>query len=101
MLFALLTPEHKSALMTGSSRPEELAKRVAKLGMPACAITDHGNMFGAVEFYHAMKKEKGKPVIGCEMYVAYGLRDDKAGGEEQAADAGANHHLPRPAARES
>src|SRR5436305_10819864 len=61
--------------------------------MPACAITDHGNMFGAVEFYNAMKKEQVKPIIGCEMYVAYGSRFDKAGVEDQAADAGANNHL--------
>src|SRR5258708_29097681 len=61
--------------------------------MPACAITDHGNMFGAVEFYNAMKKEKVKPIIGCEMYVAYGSRHDKAGLEDQQADAGSNNHL--------
>src|SRR4051812_10607199 len=61
--------------------------------MPACAITDHGNMFGAVEFYNAMKKEKVKPIIGCEMYVAYGSRFDKAGVEDGQADAGANNHL--------
>ncbi|MGZ5494965.1 MAG: DNA polymerase III subunit alpha, partial [Thermoanaerobaculia bacterium] len=69
------------------------AKRVAKLGMPACAITDHGNMFGAVEFYNAMKQEGVKPIIGCEMYVAYGSRTDKAGVEDQQADAGSNNHL--------
>ena len=47
------------SLLDGASRPEQLAKKVAQLGMPACAITDHGNMFGAVEFYNAMKKEGG------------------------------------------
>jgi DNA polymerase-3 subunit alpha len=61
--------------------------------MPACAITDHGNMFGAVEFYNAMKKEGVKPIIGCEMYVAYNSRFDKAGVEDGQADAGANNHL--------
>jgi DNA polymerase-3 subunit alpha len=81
------------SLLDGASRPEQLAKRVAQLGMPACAITDHGNMFGAVEFYNAMKKEKVKPIIGCEMYVAYGSRHDKAGVEDGQADAGANNHL--------
>jgi DNA polymerase III subunit alpha len=81
------------SLLDGASRPEQLAKKVAQLGMPACAITDHGNMFGAVEFYNAMKKEGVKPIIGCEMYVAYGSRTDKAGVEDQQADAGSNNHL--------
>ncbi len=93
MSFAHLHLHTEYSLLDGASRPEELARRVAKLGMPACAITDHGNMFGAVEFYNAMKKEKVKPIIGCEMYVAYGSRLDKAGVEDGQADAGANNHL--------
>src|SRR5437763_537063 len=93
MSFAHLHLHTEYSLLDGASRPDELAKRVAKLGMPACAITDHGNMFGAVEFYNAMKKEKVKPIIGCEMYVAYGSRFDKAGVEDGQADAGANNHL--------
>ncbi len=93
MSFAHLHLHTEYSLLDGASRPEELAKRVARLGMPACAITDHGNMFGAVEFYNAMKKEKVKPIIGCEMYVAYGSRFDKAGVEDGQADAGANNHL--------
>src|SRR6266404_8631900 len=93
MSFAHLHLHTEYSLLDGASRPEELARRVSKLGMPACAITDHGNMFGAVEFYNAMKKEQVKPIIGCEMYVAYGSRFDKAGVEDQAADAGANNHL--------
>src|SRR5205807_2312300 len=55
--------------------------------------TDHGNMFGAVEFSNAMCAAGVKPIIGCEMYVAYGSRFDKAGVEDQAADAGSNNHL--------
>jgi DNA polymerase-3 subunit alpha len=93
MSFVHLHLHTEYSLLDGATRPDELAKRVAKLGMPACAITDHGNMFGAVEFYNAMKKEKVKPVIGCEMYVAYGSRFDKAGVEDGQADAGANNHL--------
>ena len=93
MSFVHLHLHTEYSLLDGASRPEELAKRVAKLGMPACAITDHGNMFGAVEFYNAMKKEGVKPIIGCEMYVAYGSRFDKAGVEDGQADAGANNHL--------
>jgi DNA polymerase III subunit alpha len=93
MSFVHLHLHTEYSLLDGATRPEDLAKRVAKLGMPACAITDHGNMFGAVEFYNAMKKEGVKPIIGCEMYVAYGSRHDKAGVEDGQADAGANNHL--------
>ena len=83
----ILTPRRRHAARRTSPSAS------AKLGMPACAITDHGNMFGAVEFYNAMKKEGVKPIIGCEMYVAYGSRFDKAGVEDGQADAGANNHL--------
>ena len=93
MSFVHLHLHTEYSLLDGASRPEALAKRVAKQGMPACAITDHGNMFGAVEFYNAMKSEGVKPIIGCEMYVAYGSRFDKAGVEDGQADAGANNHL--------
>src|SRR5205085_3989897 len=55
MSFVHLHLHTEYSLLDGASRPEELAKKVAQLGMPACAITDHGNMFGAVEFYNAMK----------------------------------------------
>ena len=93
MSFVHLHLHTEYSLLDGATRPEDLAKRVGSLGMPACAITDHGNMFGAVEFYNAMKKEGVKPIIGCEMYVAYGSRFDKAGVEDGQADAGANNHL--------
>ncbi|HEX7193016.1 MAG TPA: DNA polymerase III subunit alpha [Thermoanaerobaculia bacterium] len=93
MSFVHLHLHTEYSLLDGASRPEALAKRVAQLGMPACAITDHGNMFGAVEFYNAMKGEGVKPIIGCEMYVAYGSRFDKSSVEDQQADAGANNHL--------
>jgi DNA polymerase-3 subunit alpha len=93
MSFVHLHLHTEYSLLDGASRPEDLAKRVAKQGMPACAITDHGNMFGAVEFYNAMKKEGVKPIIGCEMYVAYGSRFDKTSVEDQQADAGSNNHL--------
>ncbi len=94
MSFVHLHLHTEYSLLDGASRPEALAKRVSQLGMPACAITDHGNMFGAVEFYNAMKGVGVKPIIGCEMYVAYGSRLEKAGfAEDQQADAGANNHL--------
>ncbi|HKB79114.1 MAG TPA: PHP domain-containing protein, partial [Thermoanaerobaculia bacterium] len=93
MSFVHLHLHTEYSLLDGATRPEALAKRVAQLGMPACAITDHGNMFGAIEFYNAMKGVGVKPIIGCEMYVAYGSRFDKAGVEDQSADAGSNNHL--------
>src|SRR5687768_18394798 len=93
MSFVHLHLHTEYSLLDGATRPEDLAKRVGKLGMPACALTDHGNMFGAVEFYDAMKHEGVKPIIGCEMYVALGSRFDKAGVEDTAADAGSNNHL--------
>jgi DNA polymerase-3 subunit alpha len=93
MSFVHLHLHTEYSLLDGASRPEDLAKRVSQLGMPACAITDHGNMFGAVEFYNAMKAVGVKPIIGCEMYVAYNSRFDKAGVEDGQADAGANNHL--------
>src|SRR5688572_14565709 len=93
MSFVHLHLHTQYSLLDGANRPDDLAKKVGKLGMSACAITDHGNMFGAVEFYEEMKKEGLKPIIGCEMYVALGSRFDKAGVEDQSADAGANNHL--------
>ncbi len=93
MSFVHLHLHTEYSLLDGATRPEDLAARVGKLGMSACAITDHGNMFGAVEFYNAMKKEGLRPIIGCEMYVAYGSRFDKTSVEDQQADAGSNNHL--------
>ncbi len=62
------------SLMEGAIRIKQLAKALKKLDQTACAITDHGNMFGAVEFYHAMKKADLKPIIGLGAYVARGNR---------------------------
>jgi DNA polymerase-3 subunit alpha len=93
MSFVHLHLHSQYSLLDGANRFEPLAEKVRHLGMPACALTDHGNMFGAVEFYDAMKKAGVKPIIGCEMYVAIGSRFDKAGVEDTSADAGANNHL--------
>ncbi|MCR5592847.1 MAG: DNA polymerase III subunit alpha [Saccharofermentans sp.] len=58
------------SLLDGAVRIKELAGRLKEMGMNACAVTDHGSMFGCVEFYKAMKDEGIKPIIGCEVYVA-------------------------------
>lgn len=75
------------SLLDGACRISEIAKKAAAEGHTAVAITDHGNMFGAVEFYHACKKENIKPIIGCEVYVAPKSRFDKSG----RSDASGNH----------
>ena len=66
------------SLLDGAIQIKPLSSRVEELGMPACAMTDHGNMFGAISFYNAMKYRGIKPIIGCETYIARGSRKDKA-----------------------
>lgn len=66
------------SLLDGACRIKDIPKAVKKLGQKAVAITDHGNMFGAVEFYKACKEEGIKPIIGCEVYLAPGSRFEKA-----------------------
>jgi DNA polymerase-3 subunit alpha len=58
------------SLLDGMIRCHELAGKAAELGMPAVAMTDHGNLFGAIEFYQACKKAGVKPILGCEIYLA-------------------------------
>ncbi len=65
------------SLLDGASQIKPLAKRVAALEMPACAITDHGNMYGALSFYNQMNANGVKPIIGCEVYLARGSRKDR------------------------
>lgn len=65
------------SLLDGATRIKPLVERVKKLGMPAVAITDHGNMFGAIEFYKAAASAGVKPIIGCEVYLAPGDRRHK------------------------
>ncbi|HPF71434.1 MAG TPA: DNA polymerase III subunit alpha, partial [Candidatus Krumholzibacteria bacterium] len=57
------------SLLDGAMKTKAMAKRAAEYGQPALALTDHGNMFGAVEFYQACRKEKIKPIVGMEAYV--------------------------------
>ena len=65
------------SLLDGACRIDRLVKTVKEHGHTAVAITDHGNMFGAVKFYKACRAEGIKPIIGCEVYVASGSRFDK------------------------
>jgi len=58
------------SLLDGACDIPRLIRKVAEMGMPAVALTDHGNLFGAVQFYHAAKDAGIHPVIGCEVYVS-------------------------------
>ena len=66
------------SLLDGAIRIKDLGDRLSELGMKACAITDHGSMFGAVEFYKAMEAKGIHPIIGCEVYVAPASRYEKS-----------------------
>ena len=65
------------SLLDGSIRMKELMKKAAEFGMPAVAMTDHGNLFGAIEFYQEAQRAGVKPIIGCEVYVAPGSHKDR------------------------
>ena len=67
------------SLLDGACRITPLVKRAAELKFPAMAMTDHGNLFGAVEFYETCTKEGVKPIIGCETYIAPKSRLDRSG----------------------
>ena len=75
--FVHLHVHSEYSLLDGACRISELASCVRELGQTACAVTDHGNMFAAVEFYNECKKQGIKPIIGCECYVAPRSRLDK------------------------
>ncbi len=70
MSFAHLHVHTEYSLLDGFSNIRKLVKRAKEMGMPALAITDHGTMFGVIEFYHAAKEAGIKPVIGLEAYMA-------------------------------
>lgn len=65
------------SLLDGANRIKDLPIRAKELGMDAIALTDHGVMYGVIDFYKACKKEGVKPIIGCEVYVAPRTRFDK------------------------
>ena len=57
------------SLLDGANKIKPLAKKVKKMGMTSVAMTDHGNMYGAIDFYNAMRAEGIKPIIGMEAYI--------------------------------
>lgn len=85
MAFAHLHVHTEYSLLDGSNKIKEYVKRVKELGMDSAAITDHGVMYGVIDFYKACKAEGIKPILGCEVYVAPNSRFDKelTGGEDR------------------
>ena len=84
MSFVHLHNHTTYSLLDGACRLNDLAKTAKKLEMPAIAITDHGNLFGAVNFYQTVLKTGIKPIIGLEAYVAPDSRHEKTGGMKGA-----------------
>ncbi len=88
MSFVHLHVHTEYSLLDGACRLDRLCQSAAKMGQTALAITDHGNLFGAVDFYKTAKKYNIKPIIGCEVYVAARSRFDKVHGIDSE-----RHHL--------
>ncbi|MBQ2985979.1 MAG: DNA polymerase III subunit alpha [Tyzzerella sp.] len=80
MSFVHLHVHTEYSLLDGSNKIEEYVARVKALGMNSAAITDHGVMYGVIDFYKAAKDAEIKPILGCEVYVAPGSRFDKTPG---------------------
>ena len=81
------------SLLDGAIKIDPLFERVKSLGMPAVALTDHGNLFGAIEFYDAARRHGVKPILGCEVYIASNSRFDKEKREHDASGFDAINHL--------
>ncbi|MGH9848128.1 MAG: PHP domain-containing protein, partial [Blastocatellia bacterium] len=79
------------SLLDGAIKIGPLAKRAAELKMPAVAITDHGNLHGALSFYHKMKAEGVKPIIGIEAYYTRGSRKEKGPTNLEPGEKATNH----------
>jgi DNA polymerase-3 subunit alpha len=75
--FVHLHNHSQFSLLDGAQRLEEMVEQAARFGMPALAITDHGNLFGAIPFFEAAAERGVKPILGCETYMAPGPRADR------------------------
>jgi DNA polymerase III subunit alpha len=82
--FVHLHNHSEYSLLDGASKISSLVDTALAMGMPALAITDHGNLFGALQFYNTARKKGLKPIIGCEIYVAKESRHKKIGGGDQS-----------------
>src|SRR3989344_5073340 len=77
MKFTHLHTHSHYSLLDGLSKIDDLISRVKELGMDSVALTDHGNLYGAIEFYKKAKAAGIKPIIGCELYVSKRSHLDK------------------------
>ncbi|MCC2680248.1 MAG: hypothetical protein K0R29_2824, partial [Pseudobdellovibrio sp.] len=77
MSFVHLHTHSEYSLLEAACRVKGIAKKAAEYNMPAAALTDNGNMFGAIEFYFACKDKNVKPIIGFDAYIAPGSRHEK------------------------
>src|SRR5215475_6815428 len=87
--FVHLHVHSEYSLLDGAARLEKLVGKAKELKFPAIALTDHGNLFGAIDFYLAAQKAGVKPILGCELYVAPGGRKER--GSQDGGYEGANH----------
>jgi DNA polymerase-3 subunit alpha len=87
--FVHLHVHSEYSLLDGAAQLEKLVKKAKDLRFPAIALTDHGNLFGGIDFYLAAQKAGIKPILGCELYVAPGKRTDR--GSQDGGYEGANH----------
>src|SRR5882762_1133302 len=87
--FVHLHVHSEYSLLDGAAQLEKLVDKAKELKFPAIALTDHGNLFGAIDFYNAAQKAGVKPILGCELYVAPGGRKDR--GSQDGGYEGANH----------
>lgn len=92
MSFVHLHVHTQYSLLDGANKIPDLVAKAKAAGMPAIAMTDHGNLFGAVEFYRRASQAGLQPIIGCEVYVAPRHRTEK-GGRADDYESGGNHHL--------
>ena len=92
MAFTHLHVHTVYSLLDGASKIPELIKKAKELGQTSIAITDHGNMYGAIEFYKAAKAEGIKPIIGCEVYVSVGDHREKKKGYYHLILLAKNYH---------
>jgi DNA polymerase-3 subunit alpha len=72
------------SLLDGASKLDQLVETAVAMGMSSLAVTDHGNLFGAIQFYTLARKKGLRPIIGCEVYVAMESRHKKTGGSDQS-----------------
>src|SRR2546427_8976766 len=87
--FVHLHVHSEYSLLDGAAQLEKLVAKAKELQFPAIALTDHGNLFGAIDFYLAAQKAGVKPILGCELYVAPGSRRER--GSQDGGYEGANH----------